>query len=71
MTPPRSLLTAAEVAAELNVDPETVRRWARQRKLTSITLPGGGKRFRSEQLEQLLEDGTQLAEGERELVTSR
>jgi excisionase family DNA binding protein len=61
MTPNRSLLTASEVAEELSVDPETVRRWARQRKLTSITLPGGSKRFRAAEVEQLLAAGTQAA----------
>jgi predicted site-specific integrase-resolvase len=40
------------------VDPETIRRWARERKISSITLPGGGKRFRVTEVERVLNEGT-------------
>jgi excisionase family DNA binding protein len=50
------LLTAAEVGALFRVDPETVRRWGRRKKLTEITTPGGRhKRFRADEVEALLE----------------
>jgi len=39
--PDNRLLTPAEVAAMLRVDPKTVTRWARAGKLSSIRTPGG------------------------------
>ncbi len=39
------LLTPAEVAAILFVDPKTVTRWARAGKLDSIRTPGGHRRY--------------------------
>lgn len=54
MTPRASLLTTAEVAEECSVDPETVRRWAREGRIAVITLPGGLKRFRREDVERIL-----------------
>lgn len=52
MTSPRSLLTTDEVADEFQVDPETVRRWAREGKIVAITLPGGRlKRFPRSEVE--------------------
>lgn len=41
----RALLTPAEVAAMLRVDPKTVTRWARSGKLSSIRTPGGHRRY--------------------------
>jgi excisionase family DNA binding protein len=40
------LLTPAEVAALLFVDPKTVTRWARAGKLDAIRTPGGHRRYR-------------------------
>jgi excisionase family DNA binding protein len=40
-----SLLTPAQVAAMLYVDPKTVSRWATAGKLGSIRTPGGHRRF--------------------------
>ncbi|MCW2846550.1 MAG: DNA-binding protein, partial [Marmoricola sp.] len=40
------LLTPAEVAAMLFVDPKTVTRWARAGKLDAIRTPGGHRRYR-------------------------
>jgi len=56
MTSPRSLLTAAEVAEEFQVEPDTIRRWAREGLLPSITLPGGRglKRFRRSDVEAIM-----------------
>ncbi len=43
--PDTKLLTPAEVAAMLRVDPKTVTRWARAGKLSSIRTPGGHRRY--------------------------
>jgi len=43
--PENRLLTPAEVAALLRVDPKTVTRWARGGKLSSIRTPGGHRRY--------------------------
>jgi excisionase family DNA binding protein len=40
-----SLLTPAEVAAILYVDPKTVTRWAKAGKLNCFRTPGGHRRF--------------------------
>jgi len=44
-TAPNDLLTPAEVAALLYVDPKTVSRWAMAGKIRSIRTPGGHRRF--------------------------
>src|SRR5215210_7297495 len=44
-TAPNELLTPAEVAALLYVDPKTVSRWAVAGKIHSIRTPGGHRRF--------------------------
>ena len=54
MTPDAQLLTTAEVADLCKVDPETVRMWARRGQIETITLPGGRKRFRREEIERIL-----------------
>lgn len=54
MTPDAPLLTTTEVAKACNVEPETVRRWAREGRIATITLPGGLKRFRREDVEKIL-----------------
>jgi len=43
--PGNRLLTPAEVAAMLRVDPRTVTRWARAGKLSCIRTPGGHRRY--------------------------
>jgi excisionase family DNA binding protein len=55
-----SLLTARQVADRLGVSAETVRRYTRTGKLRGIRLPGtkrGRLRYRSEEIEALLEAG--------------
>jgi excisionase family DNA binding protein len=42
---PERLLTPAEVAALLRVDPKTVTRWAEQGKFGSIRTLGGHRRY--------------------------
>lgn len=46
MLPDEKLLTRAEVARLLYVDPTTVSRWARGGKLSAIRLPSGHRRYR-------------------------
>jgi excisionase family DNA binding protein len=42
---PLDLMTPAEVAALLRVDPKTVTRWARAGRLSSLRTPGGHRRY--------------------------
>lgn len=46
-------LTATEVAEEMSVHPETVRRWTRQGLLPAIKLPSGRRRYRREDVDAL------------------
>ena len=48
------LLTPAEVATLLRVDPKTVTRWARAGKLTAIRTLGGHRRYKESQVRALL-----------------
>jgi excisionase family DNA binding protein len=52
--PDNRLLTPAEVAAMLRVDPKTVTRWARGGKLSSIRTPGGHRRYSESEVRGLL-----------------
>ena len=57
-TAPTDLLTPAEVAALLYVDPKTVSRWATAGKIQSFRTPGGHRRFlRSEIAAMIAVDG--------------
>jgi len=49
------LLTPAEVAGMFRVDPKTVTRWSKAGKLTSIRTLGGHRRYRADEVRQLLE----------------
>jgi excisionase family DNA binding protein len=40
------LLTASEVAELFRVNPKTISRWVRERRITGIRTPGGHGRFR-------------------------
>ena len=53
------LLTPAEVAAVFRVDPKTVTRWAVAGKLTATRTLGGHRRYRSSEVLQLLQNGTE------------
>ncbi len=59
MTPESRLLTAAELAAVLNVPVATVWKWARVGQVPCIRLPGGrrGVRFELVEVERVLEGG--------------
>lgn len=48
------LMTPAEVAQALRVDPKTVTRWAIKGLLTSIRTPGGHRRFHTSEVQALL-----------------
>lgn len=48
------LLTPGEVAALFRVDPKTVTRWARTRKIDSIKTVGGHRRYRESVVRELL-----------------
>jgi excisionase family DNA binding protein len=49
------VMTTAEVAVAFGVDVRTVARWARSGKLRCILLPSGHRRYRREDIEQMLE----------------
>jgi excisionase family DNA binding protein len=50
------LLTPAEVASLVRVDPKTVTRWAKAGKLNSIRTLGGHRRYREVEVRALLTD---------------
>lgn len=52
--PRERLLTPAEVAALVFVDPKTVSRWARKGKIPSTRTPGGHRRFRRSDVQALM-----------------
>lgn len=55
---PSHLLTPGEVAALFRVDPKTVTRWAQAGKIPSIRTLGGHRRFRTDDVQNLLsQDG--------------
>lgn len=60
---PIALLTPGEVAKLFRVDPKTVTRWARTGKLASLRTPGGHRRFREEEVRQLLTGWTRSEDG--------
>ena len=51
------LLTPAEVAALLRVDPKTVTRWADQGKFGAIRTLGGHRRYREAEIQAFLAGG--------------
>src|SRR3954447_4075446 len=53
-TPPEHLLTPAEVAALVFVDPKTVSRWAQAGKIPCVRTPGGHRRFRSSDVQAIM-----------------
>lgn len=50
------LLTPAEVAKMFHVDPKTVTRWAQAGKLTYMRTLGGHRRYRRDEVVDLLQD---------------
>ena len=49
------LLTPAEVAAMLRVDPRTVSRWHRAGRIAGFRTPGGQRRFRESDVRALMQ----------------
>jgi len=58
MENPERLLTPGEVALMFRVDPKTVTRWASAGRMGSIRTPGGHRRFRESEINDLLADLT-------------
>lgn len=56
------LLTPAEVAARFRVDPKTVTRWANAGKLSSVRTLGGHRRYRRDEVEELLRANGMVAD---------
>ena len=54
MSDSQVLMTPAEVAALFRVDPKTVTRWADAGKLTAIRTLGGHRRYREDEVQNLL-----------------
>ena len=50
------LLTPGEVARLFGVDPKTVSRWADNGKLGALRTLGGHRRYRAQEVHQLLDD---------------
>jgi excisionase family DNA binding protein len=63
LTRNNDLWSSAEVAALFGVDPKTVTRWAEAGKLSSIRTVGGHRRFRSNEVRELFDNGV-FASGE-------
>jgi excisionase family DNA binding protein len=55
---PEHLLTSAEVAALVFVDPKTVSRWAAAGKIPFQRTPGGHRRFRRADVHVLMPEGS-------------
>lgn len=49
-----TLLTPGEVANMFHVDPKTVTRWAKEGKIIGIKTPGGHRRFRKSDVDDML-----------------
>lgn len=58
MTQLPPLLTRAQAAEILCVDPNTVRRWSRDGKLFAIRMPSGIHKYRREDIEAIVNGGT-------------
>ena len=58
-----TLLTPAEVAKLFRVDPKTVTRWAKGGKLSSIRTLGGHRRYRKEEIDRALSQGSVVTGG--------
>lgn len=48
-----SVLTPGEVCARLRVSRQTLATWAREGQIPAITLPGGHRRYRLEDIEAI------------------
>ncbi len=55
MSDSQVLMTPAEVATLFRVDPKTVTRWADAGKLTAVRTLGGHRRYRQDEVQNLLD----------------
>jgi excisionase family DNA binding protein len=60
-------MTPAEVAALFRVDPKTVTRWADAGKLTAVRTLGGHRRYRQDEVQNLLVASSLAAAGSNKL----
>ncbi len=63
MSESQVLMTPAEVAALFRVDPKTVTRWADAGKLTAVRTLGGHRRYRQDEVQNLLVASSLAASG--------
>lgn len=61
MATPADLLTATEAAAAWGVSVHTVRRWAKEGKVATISLPSGRRRYRRSDVEALLAEPSEAS----------
>jgi excisionase family DNA binding protein len=54
-TPEQELVTPAEIARMFRVNPKTVSRWERAGRITAVKTPGGHRRFRAQDVQDLWE----------------
>ncbi|APX34336.1 excisionase [Brachybacterium sp. P6-10-X1] len=59
--PGAELMTPAQVAKMFHVDPKTVTRWAQAGKLSYMRTLGGHRRYRRDEVVDLLRDSTEDA----------
>jgi excisionase family DNA binding protein len=52
-TPEQELVTVSEIARMFRVSPKTVSRWERQGRIQAIKTPGGHRRFRAQDVQDL------------------
>ena len=52
---PPELLSAKDAAAKLGVSVETIRRWAKDQKISHVVLPSGHRRYRVADLDAVLD----------------
>ena len=55
------LLTPAEVAKLFHVDPKTVTRWAQDGKLSCMRTLGGNRRYRRDEVHELLRQSSETS----------
>ena len=60
------LLTIDEVAAELKLHPDTIRRYIRERKLKSTRVGGTAIRIRRSELDRFIAEGEESSEDKKD-----
>ena len=57
LTEPPALLPIGEAARQLGVSVDTLRRWSNAGRMPTITLPNGQRRYRTEDIAALRDQG--------------